>query len=394
MSAPYQVSKHWFADHIEPYLRSEKDLLNSKFDYESGVYIYGAGELGVLAISYCESCSIPIHGVLDRNKIGVMKGRTAEYTIKHPDLIELQENKDVLVVVAIATVPFGDIRKQLTQSGWNHVSPFYNLTTKQRKGHPLRNGWALGKVTDHEIDTVRWVCQKWEDDISFHHYEAFIAWHRDNTEIDLEEYPIDAEQRYVIPQLQEVLRACNQQFVDIGSHRGESVHRLNKAGILFNEYILIEPDALSRKIIESNLHELFSENVQVSIRDAILGDYNHFVPFKEGLGYSSQIWDESTEHRQVMRLDDLELQPSFLKIHTEGTEWNILRGAQKTIASNRPCIAFSVYHSRNGFFSDIAGAMRLFSGYRWFFRLHSYQGTGAFVYAIPDSSPNQRLHVH
>ena len=394
MSDPYKTSKDLFVNHVEPYLRSDRSSLDFYFDPETGVFIYGGGELGALAIDYCESCSIPIHGILDRNKTGVMKGRSGGYAIKHPDLIEDHENKGITVAVAIATAPFGSIRRQLNKSGWKHVIPFYNLTAKKRKGHPLRNGWTLGNVTEEEIRTVEWISQKWADDISFHHYEAFIAWHRDNTEVDLGDNPIDTEQRYVIPQLQEVLRACNQQFVDIGSHRGESVHRLNKAGILFNEYILIEPDALSRKIIESNLHELFSENVQVSIRDAVLGDYNHFVPFKEGLGYSSQIWDESTEHRQVMRLDDLELQPSFLKIHTEGTEWNILRGAQKTIASNRPCIAFSVYHSRNGFFSDIAGAMRLFSGYRWFFRLHSYQGTGAFVYAIPDSSPNQRLHVH
>ena len=384
MSVPYKTSKDLFMNHIEPYLRPDGSTLDSAFDPETGVFIYGAGELGALAMDYCESCSIPIHGILDRNKTGVMKGRIGEYAIKHPDLIEAHENKDVTVAVAIATAPFGSIREEINKSGWKHVIPFYNLTAKQRKGHPLRNGWILGDVTEQEIRTVEWISQKWADDISLHHYEAFIAWHRDNTEVDLGDNPIDAEQRYVIPQLLEVLRARNQQFVDIGSHRGESVQRLGAAGIQFKEYILIEPDDRSREFLESNKHEILPENVWVSIRDDLLGDFNRLAPFQEGLGYCSQIWDESTARRLVTMLDDLELQPSLLKIHTEGTEVDVLRGAQKTITEHRPCIAFSVYHTRNGFFADIAGAMRLFSGYRWFFRLHSYQGTGAFVYAIPD----------
>ena len=46
-------------------------------------------------------------------------------------------------------------------------------------------------------------------------------------------------------------------------------------------------------------------------------------------------------------------------------------------------IAYSVYHRREGFYEDIAEIMKLFEGYNWFFRLHSFHGTGAFVYAIP-----------
>ena len=44
-----------------------------------------------------------------------------------------------------------------------------------------------------------------------------------------------------------------------------------------------------------------------------------------------------------------------------------------TIKKHKPLIAYSVYHRREGFYEDIAEIMRLFAGYNWFFRLHSFQ---------------------
>lgn len=33
---------------------------------EEGIYLYGAGELGSLALDYCEACGIKVLGFLDR----------------------------------------------------------------------------------------------------------------------------------------------------------------------------------------------------------------------------------------------------------------------------------------------------------------------------------------
>ena len=62
---------------------------------------------------------------------------------------------------------------------------------------------------------------------------------------------------------------------------------------------------------------------------------------------------------------------------------DVLLGGINTISKNRPALAFSIYHNRDGLCKVPFESMQLFDGYKWYFRLHSYQGTGAFIYGVP-----------
>jgi len=389
MSALATKAPALFAELVEPWLIADSAAQEFHAALKRGIYIYGAGELGALALEYCEACDIRVLGVLDRARSGSIRSESGrEYAIFSPDSAVKQLLRTAPVAVAIATLPFGPIREQLNAAGWNSVLPFYNLTSRSRAGHPLRSGWSLGRVTQEEFQTVDWLCRQWSDEISWRHFEAYLAWHRDNTEIDLLRDPIDPNQRYAIPELVESLRNRLNECVDVGSHRGESIARLNKAGLCFDKYVLIEPDDFSRSFLSSRQQSIVPEGASCSILGSVLGSGKHMTGFEQGLGYCSQVWSESNAVRQVIPLDELSLNPDLLKIHTEGTELEIIRGAAETISRSQPCLAFSVYHQRDGFFDDIAVPMKMFLGYRWFFRLHSHQGTGAFVYAVPESDSN------
>lgn len=356
-------------------------------EIQQGIYIYGAGELGALGLDYCEACDIPVMGILDRTRSGHLHSSSGrDYAIISPGSAAEHDMRNSPVAVAIATLPFGPIREQLHEMGWKSVFPFYNLTAVPRKGHPLRNGWSLGEVSEYEVQTVDWLCRQWTDEKSWRHYEEFLAWHRDNSEFYGSLYPVELHQRYVIPELREALAPRMRQFVDVGSHRGESVHRLTSARLCFEEYVLIEPDPASRRFLSVNLRRLLSPDASVVVLPHVLGEANRMTRFQEALGYCSQQWAESHRERRMLMIDELDLQPDLLKIHTEGTEYPILLGAKETILRSRPCLVFSVYHRREGFCEDIARPMKMFPGYRWYFRLHSHQGTGAFVYAIPEVS--------
>lgn len=362
---PEQISS-LYCGHISSLIQSKAENIDLVRDPYSGVYIYGAGDLGSLAIEYCESCSIPILGILDRIKTGVMYTKKHAYSILSPDLIPEHIKKNTLIAVAVATVPFRPIRSQLESCGWEYVIPFYRLTAMQRSGHPLRNGWFLGDLSCQEIETVEWICRQWGDVESLVHYAAFLSWHKNNTELDLMDYSIKPEDRYAIQPLLDFLTCRNQQILDIGSHHGESGRRLSNAGIFFSEYILIEPDPISREYLTSIAYDIFPKSSQIIIRSDVLGATRCLGEFAEGFGYCSQIWPRSTV-REIVPVDDLHLSPDFIKIHTEGSEWDILQGARNTIIKASPGLAFSVYHSRSGFCNDIAGAMRMFPGYHWFF---------------------------
>ena len=62
----------------------------------------------------------------------------------------------------------------------------------------------------------------------------------------------------------------------------------------------------------------------------------------------------------------------------------MLRGAIDTLRRERPILAVTVYHNRDGLHATADWLMRMLSGYRFWFRIHSWCGTGALVYGIPE----------
>ena len=122
-----------------------------------GIFLYGAGELGRLAVEFCEACKVPVCGILDRNRSGsFVSKRGRAYQILAPQA-KAQDVKKTPLAVAIASLPYLPIRRQLQRYGWKHVFPFYRLTSLRLKGHPLRNGWMLGNVTAKEYSLVAWI---------------------------------------------------------------------------------------------------------------------------------------------------------------------------------------------------------------------------------------------
>jgi FkbM family methyltransferase len=350
---------------------------------DSGIFIYGAGDLGQLAIKYCESSKIKILGVIDQAREGLMRGGVSDYQIYKPYEVNILDRQKHPVLIAVATAPFLPISNILASHQWSKILPFYSITSLAKDTHPLANGWLVGKIEEDELEEVKWVCNNWSDSTSLKHYEAFLAWHINCSELPVENGALNPNQRYAIEPLLSRLREKKNQMVDVGSHEGESVKRLLDAGILFSEYILIEPDSKSRKKLRNNIQTYLPPLTKVDYKEEVIGSQNGFMAFEEGLGYCSQLWSKSKNIKPIVTLDSLKIMPDLIKIHTEGSELDILKGAAKTIDNYKPALAYSVYHNRDGVCRAIIEPMRSFDNYRWYFRLHSYQGTGAFVYGIP-----------
>jgi FkbM family methyltransferase len=371
----------FFAQRIAPRLFAGGSFAPAPLD--RGVVVYGAGELGRLAIDYFETSGIEVLGVLDQSKTGELPGRMGTYRISALSQGRRRWGSATPVAIAVATAPSAPIQNSLWRAGWASAVPFYALTGTPSTGHPLRSGWTMGSVSDAEALRVQAICQQWADAASLAHYESFVAWHSDFTELMPVDAPITPTQRYALRELLAFLRARHRQFVDVGSHLGESVQRLSQAGVTFQDYVLFEPDDRSRAALAATVAGCLPADRRVVVQASVLGDRERSVPYAEGLGYCSQVWAGGASAKRMQRLDDLDLAPDLLKVHTEGTEGAVLAGAARTIERYRPALAFSVYHDRNGLSDIIHDAMSRHAGYRWYFRMHSFQGTGAFVYGIP-----------
>lgn len=377
-------AERYFAQRIAPRLSGGEPAVPPSLD--RGVVVYGAGELGRLAVDYFEASDIKVLGVLDQARTGEVRGRSRAYRV-----CDLQEGlrrwgPRAPVAVAVATTASGPIQDNLRHAGWQSPVPFYALTGTPSAGHPLRSGWTAGRVSDTEALRILDICRRWADPASLAHYEAFIAWHSDFTELQPQDVPIIPAQRYVLDGLLAFLRIRHRQFVDVGSHLGESVQRLTQADVTFQEYVLVEPDDRSRAALTAAVAEMVPLDACVRVHDGALGDCAGSVTYAQGLGYCSQVWAGGHSAKRMQRLDDLDVAPDFLKVHTEGSEGEVLAGAALTIDRFRPALVFSVYHDRNGLSDIIHAAITRHADYRWYFRLHSFQGTGAFVYGIPISA--------
>ena len=137
----------------------------------------------------------------------------------------------------------------------------------------------------------------------------------------------------------------NEIFLDAGAHRGcVSETFIERTGGAFRQIVAIEPDPASR----ARLVAALPDDRRISIYDCALAEDERTALFHDGLDYASQL--SETGHRRITTrpLDALGLAPSFVKLHLEGAELAALKGARKTLLTNRPIIIATVYHNADG----------------------------------------------
>ena len=81
----------------------------------------------------------------------------------------------------------------------------------------------------------------------------------------------------------------------------------------------------------------------------------------------------------------------FIKMDIEGSELKALKGGEKTILSDRPQMAISIYHSMNDFVSIPLYLNNILENYTFHIGHYSYNHCETVLYAIPDELTEQKL---
>ena len=155
--------------------------------------------------------------------------------------------------------------------------------------------------------------------------------------------------------------------LDIGAHCGLwSMHLVNE----FQHVHAFEPMLAHRLCFEANLAGV--ENYE--LHSCALGDHTDNVQLTTGPASSGDTWvipvgsaAPVATSALMVRLDDWQLAPSFIKIDCEGYELPILRGAVETLRRYRPalCVEQKPGHaSRFGFGDTEAVTWLEAHGYR------------------------------
>jgi FkbM family methyltransferase len=144
--------------------------------------------------------------------------------------------------------------------------------------------------------------------------------------------------------------------LDIGANRGQSAIRIARLKPAFN-IISFEPNRRCRfalRVVKAILGKRFRfESAGLSDQS---GEATYYEPFLNSLPVSAEgtfLWENldgemvgrlgknyqvKTTAFRVLRLDDLDLSPDFVKIDVQGWELNVLRGARETILRHHPVL--------------------------------------------------------
>jgi len=368
-----------------------KESKDAKRKIDKPFVIYGAGNLGTMAIDFFNKIDQFPDFIVDKNinfsNIELVNNN--KINLVNPESVSYENKKNYLIIVCIVTSSYEKIYESLIGQGWSDIVHFYDVTEAYTDVYPLSNGWILNELNDNEISNIELVISKWEDDTSRAHFLQFIAWHKlreDWTFLDSEN---NINDRYFIDKIKKILND-NESFLDVGAHEGEVCEKFISLINNYKSIEMIEPDPLNYgKIIKKfKLNKNF-QNHNIYLLPLVISSGNKKVNFYDGLGYTSQISEKGQNILTAYKVDQLDLSPSFIKIHLEGWELEALKGMKNTIKKNKPIIVTTSYHNKLGICELpmwlLTNLQKESEDYKLFFRQHGWCGTGGVIYCVPVS---------
>jgi FkbM family methyltransferase len=340
--------------------------------------LYGMGSLGVDAIEYFKYNQKKVLLYVDKEKKFLK-----DIKILNPEDIKQETKKDFLLLVCVVNFSFTTIYKELKKDGWKNIIHFYDYIDLLKTKHPLNNGWSIEKFNKQDRKNIKSIINNfWSDTYSLKHYLQFLAWKKLKQEWFFDKAPVNSKNRFFIDKILSKL-SNEEYYLDIGSHHCQVAKKfLDLTKNKFKKIILIEPDRNNFDYIKDFIKNKKIKK-KVKFYKDVISNENKKINFFEGLNFSSQISKYGNKKLITKKIDNLELSPTFMKIHIEGNELNALKGSIKTIVKFRPKIVFTAYHNSEIIWKIPLWLKKNLKDYKFFFRLHSWCGSGAVVYCIP-----------
>ncbi|PLY06383.1 MAG: hypothetical protein C0625_09600 [Arcobacter sp.] len=340
------------------------------------IILYGAGAMGQMALDFIDKIDIIPKYFIDKNK----KGQVKNIKILSPFDISVKDKENSLFIICIVKASLNEITLELQDFGFKNIIHFYDYSNLFLSDF-LTNGWDKFTLSNEEIEKIKFILKKLShDEISTKHYLQFLWWRLKKIEKVYENVSILHDKKYFNAPCFVKLNSV-ERYLDVGAHHGTTIqHFLEASNNNFDFIWAIEPDINNFDILKSSITNISSSKISL---------YNNAISNKEGnlkfidkLSFASKIDIKGIKEVKTNKIDNLNLNPTIIKLHIEGQELNALKGAKKTIEKHRPIIMVLADHNEDGLY-DIPNFLINITNYELFFYLHDYCGNSAIFYAIP-----------
>lgn len=203
------------------------------------------------------------------------------------------------------------------------------------------------------------------DDFSRKIYEGYINFLFGGEIFLLKEFETQESEAYT-----NILKLTNQEtFVDIGAYRGDTVEKfLSFTNREYKNIIAAEPDKKTFFKLLKNCESL--ENFKAI--NAAVTDFDGEIGFSSLAGRQSAVGGENII--QSLSLPTLcnGIEPTFIKIDSEGCEIEILKGGEKILKEYKPKMNIAAYHKSEDIFKLPILINKINPDYKIHLRHHPY----------------------
>ncbi len=354
---------------------------------QSRLILYGAGNLGNMALRLLQQLAIEVPYVVDRHPPA--SGQLRGIPVIVPEAVPAADRRELRIGVCVVTAPYEPIRESLQADGWRNIHPVYDLLQPHAATTLMENGWFLPKPDSLALSKITSLLDSWHDDLSRAAHLQFLAWRYARQEWTFDDDSVNVNDRYFISEVVAAL-GDKEYFIDAGAYDGSVTERfLNIMAGRKVEATLIEPDPVNRARLAKRFASN-SESAAIRLLDCVLDEQAGQARFASGRDLGSRLHPSGRQGTPARALDDLGLRTSFAKFHLEGHELPALRGSLATLRRERPILAVTVYHNADGAWPTASFLAENLARYRLMMRLHGWCGTAAVLYAIPEERLKRR----
>lgn len=362
----------------------ERELLSSLSNGAQHVplVLFGAGPLGAMTLARLQRIGyIPV-AVADNDQTRWGSLLDGIPILSPADAVALYANTARFVVTVYNGSP---VRRQLQQMGCRQVSHFADLYFEYPADFLPYCGLAMRSVVLDALPALEQAAQVWQDDSSRLEFLEQLAWRLRLPAPEMPP-PDNPSQCYFPSGLFSYLE--DEMLVDCGAFDGDSLRQYlaRRPACGAAKIMALEPDPdsfmrLSRFV--RKLPEAVAANVR--IEPWAVAERSGEVSF-EGLGsVQSGVLESGGSRVTAVALDDIDVNPTLIKMDIEGFELPALRGASTILSRCSPVLAISLYHHATDLWTIPNFLKSLVPGYSLFLRRYAEDCWELILYAVPAS---------
>jgi len=337
--------------------------------------VYGFGNRGRDVIDQFLSQGLTVHMIFDKDPIQTSYRGIEIRKLSDPTALDYAQDSICVIALHNSYVNIREVNLAIKAA---HATPL-SLINAQRNGilHTISNGYWLNissksyQISDGDSD---WMLANLADSKSCDIFSSLKKYRETG---DIEHCPIPSlDDEYTPNDLPLYLEPIH--LVDCGAYTGVAYKKFSQRYHI-KKYIGFEPDPKNFSSLVSNSFH----SQEVTLLPLGVSDKTETLRFSLGKDMGSSIDNEGEALIQCVAVDDVvkTFDANLVKFDIEGAEIRGLIGMEKLIKQQRPSLCVSVYHKPE----DLVEIPRLIASwnldYKFYLRIHEYNGFGAVLYA-------------